>query len=262
MGNTEEPEQNADNKLEKGATFYASASWLRTTIVGLAGAMGLAYPVVPALVSAVDVALTIKAQKIAERRLNELCQSWEQEIQQIPPHSIDKDYIESEEFFDLVFKAWESTKRTRHNEKIHLYAKLLAGAVPFQDRAENSPEDYLSVLTELSVQELELAHALYDQQKEYANLEENELQWLKRIGAYNIDQLGKGQSLRGHGQWQHLLSHCPSLEHQNIQFALLRLQKCGVANELTGTFLDYTGGVFVITPTFREMMRYLQKSDD
>ena len=112
-----------ESGLERGITNYSNATWLRTTVIGAAGAIGIVFPVIPAAVGALDVAITTKAQKIAERRLNQLCQSWESEMKQIPVQFVDKDYIESEEFFDLIFKAWESTKRTRHDEKIHLYAK-------------------------------------------------------------------------------------------------------------------------------------------
>jgi len=258
MSNSQNPELKG---IEKGVVFYANASWLRTTIVGAAGAVGILAPAIPAIVGAVDVALTIKAQKIAERRLNVLCQSWEQEIQSVPKDLVDKDYIESEEFFDLIFQAWESTKRTRHDEKICLYAKLLVGTVPFQNRQDHFPEDYMTVLTELSVKEISLAQALFKQQRERPKPDENEMQWLKRIGATEKRE-AKGQRLKdGHGQWRKLLLDCSKVNEEDIEFVLLRLQRSGLLTELSGTYLGYSGGVYVINDTFRKMMHYIERSE-
>jgi hypothetical protein len=206
--------------------------------------------------------MTAKAQKISERRLNELCVEWQKQMQEIPDDLVDKDYVESEEFFDLVFKTWEATKRTRHNEKIHLYARILTGAVPIQNREEHPPEDYLTVLEELSPTEIKLARALYEQQKEQPEDDENGMKYLRRKGVLKYDVSETNYVKHGHGQWAGLIQKCPDVTQSNIEFALLRLQRCGIANEITGAFLDYTGGVYCITETFRKMMEFLEKNSD
>lgn len=243
-----------DSVIEKGIVSYSNATWLRTTVVGVAGAIGIVFPAIPAVVGAVDVAITTKAQKIAERRLNELCQSWENEMKQIPVGLIDRNYVESEEFFDLIFKAWEAAKRTRHDEKIHLYAKVLTQSVPLQDRSEHSPEDYLSILSELSLNELKVARALYHQQKESALSDESVFQWLNRI-----DAIETGKMVFGMGQKERLINQDSVLSSIDLEFCLLRLQSSGLLRELTGTFTDYAGGIFIITEGLRKLMEYLER---
>jgi hypothetical protein len=254
-----ESENARNDVVDQGVEFYANASWLRTTIIGAAGAVGLILPVVPAVVGAVDVALTTRAQHISQRRLNVLCQSWEQEMQAIPTTFVDKQYVESEEFFDLVFQAWESTKRTRHDEKIRLYAKLLVGAIPLQSREQDSPEDYLTVLAELSLKELQVARALYKQQREAPAPDENELQWLSRIGAVNLADKGENYN-NGCGQWKKLLIECPLVADEDMEFVLLRLQRSGLVNEVSGAYWDYVGGAYVINNTLRKLMHYLERA--
>lgn len=246
--------------IEKGIVSYANATWLRAAVVGISGVMGVAVPLAPVTVGMLDVAITTKAQKFAERRLNLLCESWEREVRKIPPDIVDKEYIDSEEFFDLLFKAWESTKRTRHDEKISLYAKILAGALPLQDRREHSPEDYLAILTELNPQEIDVLRVLYRQQEQDPQPSENGMQWLLRIGVLEISQ-DREPPVRGLGQWEKVLAGCSSVNADTLEFVFLRLQRTGLINEMSGGFTDYIGGVFIITDTLRSLMRYLNQMD-
>ena len=179
-------------------------------------------------------------------------------MQTLPANFVDKQYVESKEFFDLVFQAWESTKRTRHDEKIRLYAKLLAGAIPLQSRQQDSPEDYLTVLAELSLKELQVARALYTQQRDAPASDENNFQWLRRIGAVDLED--KGEKYKGLGQWKKLRRECPLVADEDMEFVLLRLQRSGLVNEVSGTILDYSGGAYVINNTLRKLMHYLERT--
>lgn len=259
MSHTDDTASNAiENKLDRSINYYAKASWLRTTIIGIGGVIGVINPIVPAIVGTIDVALTIKAQKVAERRLNVLCQFWEQEMQNTSMQHIDKEYLESEEFFDLLIKVWDATKRTRQNEKISLYAQVLVGAIPLQNREQHWPEDYISILAELTLREIEVARALYKQQLIRPEPTENEMEWLRRITAIDIEK-DQDEINIGMGQWEKLVADCPSVSKQDIAFLLLRLQRSGLAKEMSGTYWDYLGGVFVATEELRKIMAYLQK---
>jgi len=49
----------------------------------------------------------------------------QEELRGIHENQVDKPYIESEEFFDLIIQALEAAARTREREKISLYARIL-----------------------------------------------------------------------------------------------------------------------------------------
>ena len=251
------------NNNDKAAEFYANANWLRTAIVGASGIAGIFNPVVPAFVGALDVAITSKAQQIAQRRLDELCLAYEQEMDKISAASVDKDYIESEAFFDLVFQAWEATKRTRHNEKIRLYAKVLVGSVPQQDREQHEPEDYLNVLSSMSYREFYLASAMYEQQKERPLPDEDTYAWMHRIGAchefeYEYEHgVGGNKSMEKTTRWTQPAGSWPQEE---FDFLIMRLQGFGLARRVTEYPLWSSYSGYIITESYRKMMEFLYRN--
>ena len=113
------------------------------------------------------------------KRLDAFCKQLQDEIKDIKG-TLDSGYIKSEEFFDLFFKAWEASKRTRHEEKIKSYARILRGAIEETDIPKHHFEDYLQVLIDLSFPEFLLLQKIYGQQKGYPELKRrNEIQHLR-----------------------------------------------------------------------------------
>jgi hypothetical protein len=119
-----------------------------------------------------------------------------------------------------------------------MYSKILRNSVIQDKRMTHSPEDYLTVLAELTPREVQLAKVIYTQQREGPSKNENELHWASSKG------------------WENLAveSH---LEEEDIPFLLKRLERCGLIREITGTYYDYTGGVYAITDVFRKLMDYI-----
>ena len=197
---------------------------------------------IPFIGSPLDIFLTTKAQKIFSDRIINLFDELKYEMTTLENKKVDKDYINSEEFIDLFIKTIEATAKTRNKEKIKLYAKVLKGAIKFQDRRKYSPEEYLQVLSELTMKELEIAKAIYRQQRKEKRKDENELQWALRCG------------------WEELEKDCPLVPEEDFTFIFLRLQKNGLIQELPKKYwytLEST--VFVITDVFRKIMEYLKK---
>jgi len=93
-----------------------------------------------------DIVISGISSKIAARRFSVFKKALENEIKLLDQEKIDKTYLESEEFYDLLRKTLTATEKTREDEKIHLYAKILVGAIEYQDRNENYPEEYLGIL--------------------------------------------------------------------------------------------------------------------
>jgi len=205
-----------------------------------------AITLIPFIGSPLDIFLTTKAEKIFSDRIINLFDELKYEMTTLENKKVDKDYINSEEFIDLFIKTIEAAAKTRNKEKIKLYTKLVKGAIKFQDRKKYSPEEYLQVLAELTMRELEVARAIYKQQKREKRKGEDELQWALRCG------------------WEKLEKECPSIPEEDFRFIFLRLRKSGLIQDLEHIYYSSNKEkkkvVFVITDVFRKIMKYLEQN--
>jgi DNA-binding MarR family transcriptional regulator len=68
---------------------------------------------------------------------------------------------ETPEGFDLLIKALDESRKTRSDEKRDLIAQILRGALTdYEDKY--SPEEYLYLISDLTVQEPRVALSIYD----------------------------------------------------------------------------------------------------
>lgn len=227
--------KNSNSKsLDKAAEAYFENTTFRALINAI-----------PYVGGSLDVLLSSKGKKIVEGRIVAFVEQLRKDVGDLKEDAIDRTFLESEEWFDLVIKTIEHSSRTRDVEKMKLYSKILRAAVIKRDRKENDPEEYLNVLAELSPREIILAKAIYAQQSDRPIVSlteprksENELQWAERKG------------------WQKL-SDETGIDKNDLPFLLKRLERTGLIREITGTYLDYEGGVYAITDVFRKLMGYL-----
>jgi hypothetical protein len=218
------------SKLVKASEVYANNTVLRALVNAI-----------PYVGGSLDVLFAYRGQQIVQERIMGLLEDLSIEMGGVREEVVDRKYLESEEWFDLILRGIGAATKTRDQEKIRLYAKILKGAVTAQNREEFAPEEYLVVLAELTPKEIEVARAIYEQQSGRPQDSESELQWAKRKG------------------WEKLSGQCLSVPKEDLPFVLLHLQRSGLIREITGAYLGYTGGVYVITETFRKLMRYLSE---
>lgn len=214
----------------KASETYANNTALRAVITAI-----------PYIGGSLDVIFVSKASKIYQERIKALLENLKTEMSLIGEEMIDKEYLRSEEFFDVVVKVIEASSRTRDREKIRLYAKLLCGSVAIQDRREFFAEDYLNILVELTPRELEVARAIYEQQgNSRPSSDETPLQWAWRMG------------------WKKLPEKLRVTSRDDLPFVLQRVSRSGLIKEMTGEYVGYEGGVYLITETFRRLMDFLK----
>lgn len=195
---------------------------------------------IPWIGSPLDLVLSSEGQKIVQARVMQMLKDLEREMGGMQESMVDKRYLGSEEFFDLILKAIEAAARTREREKIRIYARVLKGAVTIQDREGTSPEEYLAILSELTLREIQMARVVYEQSERAPKTGTLLSKREKRIA-----QLSK---------------RCPSIPRDDLQFILLRLQRSGLMYEMVGTYAGYTGGTYIITQVFHKLMDYLEGS--
>lgn len=225
-------------------------------------------PTAALLVVPLDLLMSTRAQGIFQKRMQLLFGEIQAEVAHLREEMIDRHYVESEEYFDLFFRAIEAAVKTRHQEKIRLYAKVLRGAAVVQDRGGDDPEEYLAILAELAPRELELAKALYAKQGIEPLEGERQFQRLARIDGIPVDRQTDGTDeekalVKGwiekinHGGWLPDPGEYPSVPKEDLPFVLLRLERTGLIKELEWG-LGVRGGIYLITETFRKLMRYLE----
>lgn len=213
-------------KISKAIDFYSDNIPLRTLVASI-----------PYVGGGLDVVFSTQGQINVQRRLTLLLTQLQTEYRALDERMVDKDFVKSEEFFDLLVKVLEASARTRHDEKIRLYAKILRNSTIWDYHIRYNPEDYVNVLSELSIQELNLARIIYSSQGSVPqNKDEEDITWAKRCG------------------WDHIIE---SVQADDAKFLLKRLERTGLISEVVGTILGYHGGVYIITDTFRKMMEFL-----
>lgn len=102
-----------------------------------------------------------KGQQIIEARRDEFLGLLAEHIAAVEEQAIRSDYFQTPEGLDLLFKALDESRKTRSREKRDLYARVLSGAIVDFERREYSPEEYLNLISDLTLLELNVARSLY-----------------------------------------------------------------------------------------------------
>ncbi len=182
-----------------------------------------------------------KASKIVQRRLTELFTGIEAKIATIKDNELDKEFFETEEFFDLLSKAMKFSSETRHIEKIDLFANIVGNACRNGARVDYDPEWYLQIINELTVVEWQVAVGLYNLQAPHAGEYNEPYYWEKNHTWHDLDRI-------------------ITIQKNDIKMILFRLQNCGlvVENSDLATTID-EGRHFLISPLLCKIIAWLQE---
>ena len=220
-------QDNIGKALTKASEIYSSNSFVRAAITAI-----------PYVGGSIDILLSNRAQSIFQKRIMFFIFSLAKELETLKVDEVNKEYFESDEGIDLLLKAFDAAIKTRNEEKLALYSKILRGASETKNKETNMGESFLTVLTELSIEEIQLAKILYEMQKSKPKKLENELIWVS-------------------GAWEHLPEKCTPIIRDNISFYLKRLERTGLIYEITGGYINYSGGIYIISDTFIKLMEFL-----
>ncbi len=216
---------------KESTLLYSDSSALRICISGI-----------PAIGPIIDTLLSTKGQAIGYNRLLEFYNELNKEIQSIDEKIIDLEYVNSEEFYDLLMKLSESSIKTRSSEKKKLYAQILKNSCINSDIKMN-PEYFIDIITELSIEEFLVGKKLFE---------------LKNSGDYTklIQDNYDGKNMMKTSDVLALTDVI--IDKEDLDFILLRLQKVGLIKEVTGSYMGNTGGSYELTKTFAKIMTILK----
>lgn len=212
---------------------------------------------IPVLGPIIDTMIRDLGTKISERRFLELCSSLQAEISLVDETKTDKVFLESEEGYDLIKKAFRSALDTTESEKIRLYARVLVrSAILDNAKFRHSAKDFLSILLELTPADLSLAKAFYAQQKDIPLDTNHETQ------EYVDNVMNSGYS--------ELQSNC-GMNNTEYDLSINKLVRAGFIVQIIGAYRKKNGGSvsiighydapYVITHTFNHLMQLIQKFD-
>jgi len=120
-------ERAIDRATARAAEQYEENTVLRAAVVSI-----------PLLGGGLDMIFASEGQRAAKERLYKLIEAIKERTVQLEEEAVSKEYLESEEFIDLVMKAFDSATKTR-DEKIRWYARILTEATVRQKQGSYFP---------------------------------------------------------------------------------------------------------------------------
>jgi hypothetical protein len=132
-----------ERRAEEANVAYERNTALRTLVVAI-----------PGIGSIFDMVLASEGQRIYRERIHRLIADMKVDMQErmetVENSALDKEYLESEEFFDLLIKALDATIKTRDETKRRMYARILTESTILSEREGHSPEEYLNLIADLT----------------------------------------------------------------------------------------------------------------
>jgi hypothetical protein len=199
----------------------------------------------PPEISTIVTILPAAQSEILSRRYNQLWTELKLEAALMDETKIDKSFFLSDYFYDLLVKVVRSTLETDNNNKIRVYARiLLCPALLDNAKFRYYPKDFVSLLSELSPADLELAREVYKRQKEIIPPDiqpgtDNEVKLVRESGFYELRK-----SL--------------TLDDAQYGLSITKLSRAGLIRQVVGSYIGYTGDAYMITPVFRKMIDLIQ----
>lgn len=203
---------------------------------------------VPILGSVLTELRSSRMQHYMEGRIADLAEALRGEMQAVEEGVIDKEYLNSEAFFDLLLQAVDTAARTRDRRKIELVAQILRGAILQGAEGEYSPEEYLRLVSDLTVTELRVSRSLYA--------------WYSAVSAKDRDELWE--------QWKNAVCADVGIDEADLAMVLSRMSSKGLIEPVftgadeRGLWIDTAkpGEIrqHVISLPFKKLMRFLRTS--
>ena len=124
---------------------------------------------------AIDEMLFGIGDRIRGKRLEQFVNELAESIKLIDEQTIDNEFFKSEEFHDILIQVVNQSTKTRHLEKIKLFANALTGSLKI-NRDIESLEDCIQIVASLTLRDIQVLKAVIELndrlQKEKANLED------------------------------------------------------------------------------------------
>ena len=159
---------------------------------------------------------------------------------------VNEKLLESEDFLHAFFSTTKYALNTRRREKIRMFARLLKSSLTENELSNiDKYEDFLKILDELSYRELVGLKILDEYTLTPRTEDQNDLQWTWQFWDEFVQQLANELSI----------------SNEQVADFMNKITRTGCYEMFMGGFLDYTGGLGKLTPTYHSLKKYIVGTD-
>ncbi len=197
--------------------------------------------------SAIDAALTAAIENMREKRLRAFFDELARGAQRLTP-----ELIQNEDFLHAYYATLRASINTRREEKIRLFARLLVSPAYLTDLSSETYEEFLQVLDDLSVRELQILLTLDEFERATP---------FQTSTSPTGTPITENEGQRADRFWTEFVSVIETrcgIQPEQLEGFLTRLARTGLYGTFAGKYLDYGGGQGTLTPLFREFAAWLQ----
>ena len=193
---------------------------------------------VPVIGSYMDVVYTESIQAIKET-------AFQNSIEKLDEEKVDKEYLNSLEFFNLLVKTFKLTLDEIETDKVIYFSKLIKDSLESDEFGRKYNFDYIKTISELSVDQMGILKVLYVQQKD--------------IVSYSGDNFGNVILTKtDYKNISKILEDKYSITNDEFEFLAKRTEATGLIHEIL--YLDDDGNmgyVYAINSTLIKLMEKL-----
>jgi predicted transcriptional regulator len=185
--------------------------------IGLMGPIG----------TAIDELFYGIGERLRAKRVEKLVYYLQEELEKMEIEKVNTEYLKSEEFHDLLLRVIDKSVRTRHDEKIRIFSKILSGSIFSEIPETEDLEDFTEIIANLTMTDIGVLKAFREKEiqlKEEKLASEKPSEFFDLVMAKTIkDKLPN--------------------EESDIVFSLSRLNSLGLIKEYyAGSSLGMDGG--------------------
>ena len=199
---------------------------------------------IPTFGGPIDAVLSTLVSRAQTARIFALLDALTTEVARIGAAQLKAEFFESEEWVNAVVEAFTAASKTRGNDLIQTYARILLGSGLTDTFDMPEASSLIAVLAELSPIEVAVARVIVDMP---GNVYHDDLRQERR----NVTD----------ASWDYVMKNIPSAAKPNLTFHLKRLERSGLISEITG---GYGGSVgrYEPTSTLARIAVYLRVPND
>jgi hypothetical protein len=137
-----DPSAELERRAEEFSVAYEDKMLVRAAVAAI-----------PVIGSSLDLVFSSAGQASRERihrLIDEMKDYMQERMETIENSAFDREYLESEEFRDLVMRAFDATIRTRDAAQRRTYAQILTESTIRSAREGHTPEEYLDLIAALT----------------------------------------------------------------------------------------------------------------
>ena len=193
---------------------------------------------IPIFGSYMDVVYTESMQAIKEM-------AFRNSLEELDEKKIDKEYLNSLEFLNLLVRTYKMAFDEIETDKVIHFSKLIKNSLESSEEERKYNFDYIKIVHELSIDQMHLLHEIYIQQKDLYKFSDE-------YPEYNELNL-----VHECTDWKNLpkiLNDKYGIDEDDLNFLLKRTESTGLIREITGTYLEYDGGTYIMNETLRKFM--------